>query len=134
MRSSTWFVAFGQGILMGTDAGCLLFMIIYSWCAGKDLDDTPVKVINTGVSIWEYKTVVESLDRCNERLRESEEYANENDYVIQQNAIVERFQPDTTEAENIQLCNQCSANCEEALSWCYYWREEACICFEEWEE
>jgi hypothetical protein len=86
------------------------------------------------VHLDEYRTVVRSLDRCNERLRESEEYANANDYVIQQNDIVERFQPDTSEADDIEICNKCSANCEEALNWCYFWREEACLCLEEWEE
>jgi hypothetical protein len=90
--------------------------------------------IKAKVHLDEYRTVVRSLDRCNERLRESEEYANANDYVIQQNDIVERFQPDTSEADDIEICNKCSANCEEYLSWCYFWREEACLCLEEWEE
>lgn len=86
------------------------------------------------VPLDEYKTVVRSLDRCNESLRESEEYAFANDYVIQQNDIVERFQPDTSKADDIEICNKCAANCEEALNWCYFWREEACLCLEEWEE
>lgn len=120
-----------QDILVGMPIGVFLFMIVLSFIGpfGPDDSKIPKKACpDPLIEMAEYKTVVHSLDRCNERLWEVNNILEENDYVYQQMEVVERFQPDTSEAESIQICRECSDLCEERLFWCYYYRDEACIC------
>lgn len=117
--------------------GVFLFMLCISFFSpfdpeGRELLEHPCPA--PPVMLSEYKTVVKSLDLCNERLHDLVISAYENDYEIQQNEVVERFQPDTPEAEDIAICKECSANCEEALQWCYFYRGESCFCLDEEEE
>lgn len=84
------------------------------------------------VPLSEYKTVVTSLDLCNERLYDLAENAYSNDYVIQQNMLLEKFDPDDLGSHAV-LCNECAANCEQQLDWCYFYRYEACECADDWE-
>jgi hypothetical protein len=124
-----------DGGVVGMILGVLLFMVCLS-VIGLHEDDVRLpecKCPDPLVELAEYKTVVQSLDRCNEAWRQSERYASENEFEIRKYQIIQRFQPDTTAAEDVELCSECSANCEEALSWCYEWREEACLCLDEWE-
>jgi hypothetical protein len=125
-----------DGFAIGWAVGVLMFMLVLG-IIGRYEDYVRLPVCTCPdplVELAEYKTVVKSLDLCNERLHEVVFAAYENDYVIQQASVVERFQPDTSEADDIAICRECSANCEEALQWCYFYRGESCFCLDEEEE
>jgi len=125
-----------DGWVVGMIGGVLVFMAVLGFI-GQHEDDVRLPVCTCPdplVELAEYKTVVKSLDQCNNRLHQCVVDAYENDYEIQQNAVVERFQPDTSEADDIAICSACSANCEEALQWCYFYRGTSCFCLDEEEE
>jgi hypothetical protein len=125
-----------DGFFVVCALGFLIVMLVLG-IIGQREGDVRLPVIRCSdllVDLVEYKTVVKSLDLCNERLHQVVVDAYENDYEIQQNSVVERFQPDTPEAEDIAICRECSANCEEALQWCYFYRGESCFCLDEEEE
>lgn len=134
--SHDWWV-FTSGFLWAFACGAVVTMGVLGFFGlYEGLNDRPCpppKCDNT-VPINEYRQIVRSYDNLNADLRECVEYMDEQAYLIEQMHVVRRFMPDSTEAEMHQLCEDCSANCEDALDWCYYYREEACYCLDDFEE